>query len=86
MNMSACLRMRRRGLATFLRTRLFDIAPFHAVHYINGNAGNLQAECARYAALLDEAPIDIVLHGNWGKTGTLPLTTHMWQICAIPKL
>lgn len=51
------------GFGNFLRTRLFDIAPFHAVHYINGNAGDLQAECARYAALLAEAPIDIVCMG-----------------------
>lgn len=51
------------GFGNFLRDRLFSLAPFRAVHYIDGNAADPQAECDRYAALLDEAPIDIVCMG-----------------------
>ena len=51
------------GFGNFLRDRLFGLAPFKSVNYINGNAENIEAECARYAALLNEAPIDIVCMG-----------------------
>ncbi len=47
----------------FLKARLFDRAPFAQVHYLNGNAPDIEAECARYAALLSEAPIDIICMG-----------------------
>jgi glucosamine-6-phosphate deaminase len=42
----------------------------HAFHGIRGEAGDLQAECDRYAALLAEAPIDIVCLGI-GENGHL---------------
>lgn len=51
------------GFGNFLRARLFEKAPFKAVHYLNGNAETLEDECARYAALLREEPIDIVCMG-----------------------
>lgn len=51
------------GFGNFLRDRLFGLAPFKKVHYINGNAADIDAECRRYAALLGEAPIDIVCMG-----------------------
>lgn len=51
------------GFGNFLRDRLFALAPFKKVHYINANASDMQAECDRYAALLAEAPIDIVCMG-----------------------
>ena len=51
------------GFGNFLRNRLFGQAPFKAVHYINGNAQDMQAECDRYTALLADAPIDIVCMG-----------------------
>ena len=47
----------------FLRNALFEKAPFGSVSYIDCAAQDLQAECARYAALLAEAPIDIVVMG-----------------------
>ena len=47
----------------FLRNALFEKAPFGSVSYIGCAAQDLQAECARYAALLAKAPIDIVVMG-----------------------
>ncbi len=51
------------GFGNFLRKRLFDRVPFKAVYYINGLAEDLDAECARYAALLAEHPTDVVCMG-----------------------
>jgi glucosamine-6-phosphate deaminase len=42
----------------WLKTRLADRVPLRAMHYVNGDAPDLQAECRRYGALLAEAPID----------------------------
>jgi len=47
----------------FLRRAIFDKVPFNRVHYINGNAKDIEAECKRYAALIKEYPTDIVLLG-----------------------
>jgi len=47
----------------FLDTRLFRKLPFGAVHYIDGNAPDPQAECHRYASLLREHPVDITCMG-----------------------
>jgi glucosamine-6-phosphate deaminase len=47
----------------FLKERLFNKVPLGSVHYLNGNAGNLQKECERYAALLKQYPADIVCMG-----------------------
>ncbi|MEA3407652.1 MAG: glucosamine-6-phosphate deaminase [Chloroflexota bacterium] len=47
----------------FLKEHLFDrVQPGH-VEYIDGTAPDLKAECARYAALLAERPLDIVCAG-----------------------
>lgn len=51
------------GFGNFLRQRLFGRVPFKRVHYLNGGAADPEAECARYAALLREKPIDIVCMG-----------------------
>lgn len=51
------------GFANFLRSRLFTKAPFGRVEYLNGQAADPEQECARYTALLREAPIDIVCMG-----------------------
>lgn len=51
------------GFGNFLRARVFGRLPFAGVNYLNGNAADIDAECARYAALLAEAPIDIVFMG-----------------------
>ncbi|CAL1517697.1 glucosamine-6-phosphate deaminase [Chitinophaga sp. MM2321] len=51
------------GFGNFLKERIFGKLPFAAVHYINGNAADLPAECSRYAALLEQYPADIVHMG-----------------------
>lgn len=51
------------GFANFLRERLFDKRAFGRVYTINGLAADPGEECRRYAALLTEAPIDIVCLG-----------------------
>lgn len=51
------------GFGNFLRDRLFDKVEFKAVYYINGNAGNVEEECNRYANLLKQYPVDIVCMG-----------------------
>lgn len=47
----------------FLKEKLFDKIPFRSVHYLNGNAANLQLECQRYSDLLKKYPVDIVCMG-----------------------
>lgn len=51
------------AFGNFLRRALFDHAPWRSVNYINGNAADIEAECARYTALLTEYPTDIVVLG-----------------------
>lgn len=51
------------GFGNFLRTAIFSKAPFRSVHYINGSAADIEAECARYSALLEKYPTDIVCLG-----------------------
>lgn len=50
------------GFGNFLRRALFEKAPFGKVDYIDGNA-DVDAECARYSALLRDNPVDIVVLG-----------------------
>ncbi|HEY8930399.1 MAG TPA: glucosamine-6-phosphate deaminase [Mucilaginibacter sp.] len=52
-----------RRFAAFLKRKIFDRLPFHSVNYINGNAGDVDSECLRYAALLADNPADIVCMG-----------------------
>ncbi|MDQ6478650.1 glucosamine-6-phosphate deaminase [Dyadobacter sp. LHD-138] len=47
----------------FLKIRLFDKIPLHSVHYLNGNATDIEAECERYSQLLTDFPTDIVCLG-----------------------
>lgn len=51
------------GFGNFLKARLFEKVPFHAVYYINGNAENYEEECLRYEALLRTYETDIVCLG-----------------------
>lgn len=57
------------GFGNFLRERLFSKIPLKKVHYLNGGADPAE-ECRRYAALLKQKPIDIVLCGI-GENGHL---------------
>ncbi len=47
----------------FLSEHLFGLVKPGSVQYLDGNAPDPQAECRRYAALLQEKPIDIVCAG-----------------------
>jgi glucosamine-6-phosphate deaminase len=47
----------------FLKERLFNHVPFHAVHYLDGNADDLLLESKRYSNLLRNYPADIVCMG-----------------------
>lgn len=51
------------SFANFLKDRIFSKVPFKSIHYINGNAKNIQEECERYALLLEKYPTDIVCMG-----------------------
>lgn len=58
------------SFARFLRERLFERVKPGRVEYIDGTAADAEAECARYACLLAEHPIDIVCAGI-GENGHL---------------
>jgi glucosamine-6-phosphate deaminase len=51
------------GFGNFLKERLFDLAPFNTINYIDGNVADYKAECLRYTALLKEFETDIVCLG-----------------------
>lgn len=51
------------GFGNFLRQKLFEKVPFNEVHYLNGNASDLDTECKRYELLLKQYPSDIVCLG-----------------------
>ncbi len=51
------------SFASFLGTRIFNKIPSDQVHYINGTCTDVSHECERYAALLEEYPVDIVCMG-----------------------
>ena len=59
-----------RNFGIWLKDRLFSKVPIKQVHYLNGNAADPEKECARYAALLKKAPIDLLL-GGIGENGHL---------------
>jgi glucosamine-6-phosphate deaminase len=54
----------------FLKVRLFDRVRLKSVNYFDGNAGDLSKECKRYAKLLNDNPVDIVIMGI-GENGHL---------------
>lgn len=52
----------------WLKDHLADPVQSKRVHYINANADDPRAECDRYAALMNEAPIDLTFQG-FGENG-----------------
>ncbi len=65
----------------FLREQIFDKLPFRSVHYLNGQATDVQAECERYAALLQRYPVDVVLLGI-GENGNIAFNDpHVADFC-----
>lgn len=51
------------GFGNFLRRAIFERVNFRSVFYLDGNAGDIERECARYTALLEEHPLDIACIG-----------------------
>ena len=51
------------GFGHFLKAHIFGLVPFRSIHYINISATDAEAECARYSALLQQYPTDIVVMG-----------------------
>lgn len=51
------------GFGNFLKEKIFGKLPFAAIHYLNGNAADMEKECKRYADLLTTFPADIVCMG-----------------------
>lgn len=51
------------GFGNFLKAHLFGLVPLGAVDYIDTAPADREGECERYAALLNQAPIDIVVMG-----------------------
>lgn len=51
------------SFGNYLRVRFFEKKPFAAVYYMDGNAPDPEAECARYSALLQQYPPDIAVAG-----------------------
>lgn len=49
--------------STFLKDRIFDKVPFHAVYIINGGNTSPKDECERYSNLLELFPPDLVFMG-----------------------
>lgn len=51
------------GFGNYLKQNIFGKCPFRSVNYLNGQNPDPQAECKRYAALLEQTKIDIVCMG-----------------------
>lgn len=51
------------SFGNYLRVRLFRKAPFKSVHYLDGNAPDMAAECSRYGTLLRQYPADVCVMG-----------------------
>ncbi|HEY4154223.1 MAG TPA: glucosamine-6-phosphate deaminase [Puia sp.] len=47
----------------WLKERIFGKLPFHRIYYLNGQATDLPAECARYGELLEQHPPDLTFMG-----------------------
>ncbi len=58
------------GFRRFLRERFFNFVQMKAVHLLDGNAADPQAEAARYDALLRAHPVDVACIGI-GENGHL---------------
>lgn len=47
----------------FLQERIFSKLPLKKVHFLNETADDTEAECTRYAALLQQMPPDVIFMG-----------------------
>ncbi len=65
----------------FLKKAIFDIVPFKSVNYIDSSASDIEAECERYAKILQEKPTDIVIMGI-GENGHIAFNDpHVADFC-----
>ena len=76
---------RPQSFANFLSRSIFSLLPFRSVNYINGVAPDVQQECARYARLLEEHPVDIVCLGV-GENGHIAFNDPAFADFNDPKL
>lgn len=51
------------GFGNFLRRAIFGKVNFRTVSYLDGNAADIEEECKRYTALLEQYPLDIACIG-----------------------
>lgn len=51
------------AFGNFLHEHIFGLVRMASVHYIDATAPDARAECARYAALLEQYPVDVVVMG-----------------------
>ena len=51
------------GFGNFLKKEIFSKVPFKEVHFLNGNAADLELECKRYSGLLADHNPEIVCMG-----------------------
>ena len=51
------------SFASYLRAHVTSLRPFRSVHFIRGDAPDLEAECLRYEQLLQAHPTDVVMMG-----------------------
>jgi glucosamine-6-phosphate deaminase len=51
------------SFGVFLKNRIFDKAPFKHVYLLQGHVADIEAECKRYMALLEQYPVDITFMG-----------------------
>jgi glucosamine-6-phosphate deaminase len=47
----------------YLKKHFFDLLPFKEVHFLRGEAPDVESECRRYAELLIRYPVDVVFMG-----------------------
>ena len=73
------------GFGNFLRAAIFGVAPFKSVNYIDISAPDAEAESERYAALLRENPVDIVVLGI-GENGHIAFNDPPFADFNDPKL
>ena len=51
------------AFGNFLREHIFGLVDMASVHYIDAAAPDAEAECARYAKILRQYPVDVVVMG-----------------------
>ena len=51
------------AFGNFLREHIFGLVDMASVHYIDAAAPDAEAECARYAEILRQYPVDVVVMG-----------------------